>query len=244
MIYEKLRKIEMKTNTHRKCEIHKGHKVALELLNKSECVIQVCGNKIWRIKLYNSKGTYYIIQELKSECDCPLRCSQCNSCTHMYSCSCLDATIHSTVCKHVHLLRIELLKLDNVEDSEQTCASTINDGNIIEEQANDNNISDREEDMEIPDNNEDVVHETMDDDPHEYLLGLLNADPVDDLMEQQDDLKNITQQVLTLAQTCNNVDVLKTVKKHLHSATSLLRYSATIEKQTLNTVLKFLKKRH
>ena len=35
-----------------------------------------------------------------------LRCGFCKACTHMYNCSCVDSAVHSTVCKHVHIVHM------------------------------------------------------------------------------------------------------------------------------------------
>lgn len=102
LIYDRLRKIELKASTHRKCEINKRHKLAQELMKKSTCMLQSCGSNTWRMESATSKGTFYIIQVLKKECDCPLCCPSCKACVLMYSCTCLDSTVHSTVCKHIH----------------------------------------------------------------------------------------------------------------------------------------------
>ena len=63
---------------------------------------------MWRMESYSSKSIFYVIQKVQENCDCPLRCSLCYACSHMYTCTCLDATLHSTVCKHVHLLCMDL----------------------------------------------------------------------------------------------------------------------------------------
>ena len=40
------------------------------------------------------------------QCTCHLRRSKCRVCPHAYYCLCLDATLHATVCKHVHLVHM------------------------------------------------------------------------------------------------------------------------------------------
>ena len=100
--------MEMNRSTHRKCEISKRHKVAQDLKKKSACVLQSWGDNMRRIESLSSKGTFYIIQGLKNKSNCPLCCSACKACTHMYSCTCLDATDNSTVCIHVHSLCMQI----------------------------------------------------------------------------------------------------------------------------------------
>ncbi|KAJ8983630.1 hypothetical protein NQ317_004268 [Molorchus minor] len=38
------------------------------------------------------------------ECNCNLRCMECKTCIHIFSCSCVDYTIKWNMCKHIHLL--------------------------------------------------------------------------------------------------------------------------------------------
>lgn len=54
-----------------------------------------------------SVTTFNTVQRLLDSCTCQLKCSTCLICIHMYSCTCLDATLHSTICKHVHLVHME-----------------------------------------------------------------------------------------------------------------------------------------
>ena len=42
-----------------------------------------------------------ILTEVKG-CKCPLKCRDCNICPHEYTCTCPDAMLHNTVCKHAH----------------------------------------------------------------------------------------------------------------------------------------------
>lgn len=34
---------------------------------------------------------------------CPLMCSYCGICVHMFSCTCIDSALRNTICKHIHL---------------------------------------------------------------------------------------------------------------------------------------------
>ena len=55
-----------------------------------------------------------------------MKCASCGVCFHMYSCTCMDATIHTTVCKHIHFIKMALLQQEpadhttphNMEDME------------------------------------------------------------------------------------------------------------------------------
>ena len=97
LIFEQLQKMEKGKMTHRKCEINKKHKATVELQKHSTLYLSQETNT-WKIESLNATGTFYILQQLQQECDCPLRCSMCNASVHMYTCTCMDATLHSTVC--------------------------------------------------------------------------------------------------------------------------------------------------
>ena len=50
----------------------------------------------------------------------------CGACVHMYTCSCLDATLHYTVCKHVHLVQMKISKnvteMSTTEGNKEKCS--------------------------------------------------------------------------------------------------------------------------
>ena len=50
--------------------------------------------------------TRYTIRRQITDCNCKIMCSSCQTCTHNFSCTCLDSTLRSTVCKHIHYLMI------------------------------------------------------------------------------------------------------------------------------------------
>ena len=36
-----------------------------------------------------------------------MKCRFCSACAHMYTCTCLDACVNTTVCKHMHLIHMQ-----------------------------------------------------------------------------------------------------------------------------------------
>ncbi|KAF2353972.1 hypothetical protein FHG87_015273 [Trinorchestia longiramus] len=71
----------------------------------------------WQVRCHVQSGVWYSVRRqtrktqlgsLKSMCSttCKQACWQCEVCVHQYSCSCPDSIILSTVCVHVHLIRI------------------------------------------------------------------------------------------------------------------------------------------
>ena len=83
---ERLLMQEKGKHTHRVCEINTRH-----------------NENIWKVTLQH-QDVFYTVHRLLTSCECKISCSSCNVCVHQYSCSCLDATIHATVCKHIHLI--------------------------------------------------------------------------------------------------------------------------------------------
>lgn len=40
--------------------------------------------------------------------NCELICKSYSVCVHMYSCTCLDFSLHTTVCKRIHMVGMEI----------------------------------------------------------------------------------------------------------------------------------------
>ena len=108
--YERLIKMEKGKTTHRICEIHKRHHSAEMLLKQREYVlptrtVEQGNTNIWRVHGSDNKTVYKVIQ-VKENCDCKVVCKSCNVCIHMFKCTCIDDSIHGTVCKHIHIVRM------------------------------------------------------------------------------------------------------------------------------------------
>jgi hypothetical protein len=98
--FGQFQKLHKGKNTHRIAEIRKRHQRANEMVTGG-CIPVQLSEQSWKVK-------HYIvgIQVQSQYCDCKLRCSTCNACIHMYSCSCVDSAIHTTVCKHMHTVQM------------------------------------------------------------------------------------------------------------------------------------------
>ena len=103
--FQRLRKLEVGKTSHRICEINKRHKSAT-LMSSSD--IQESGEDKWIVASQTNRQLY-TIEKLIESCECQVKCQICQICPHMYSCTCLDATIHATICKHIHLLQMTTL---------------------------------------------------------------------------------------------------------------------------------------
>ena len=105
--FERLHKIEKGKNSHRISEINKRHKSATEM--KTYCCSELNDNTGWKVGSKKQDIQLYAVLKEVEDCDCKTRCSTCGVCIHMYSCTCMDATIHTTVCKHIHYVQIAVL---------------------------------------------------------------------------------------------------------------------------------------
>ena len=57
----------------------------------------------WSVYSSNLIDSYTVLKQ-KGSCECKLHCRICNACIHMYTCTCIDSMIHTTVCKHIHII--------------------------------------------------------------------------------------------------------------------------------------------
>ena len=101
-VFERLTKLEKGKYSHRISEINKRHKSAERMLPMSVNIIR--DDIDWIVPSEKDASVRYNVRLINETCDCKLRCSNCEVCVHMYSCTCMDSTLHKTVCKHVHLV--------------------------------------------------------------------------------------------------------------------------------------------
>ena len=103
--FEILTKHTKGKNTHRVCELNKRHKLALQI--SSTTSINMVDDTTWKVSSSANSSVLYTVQRTLGACNCYLHCQSCKTCVHMYSCTCLDASLHTTVCKHCHLVHMK-----------------------------------------------------------------------------------------------------------------------------------------
>ena len=140
-VYKRLQKTHKGKYSHRRSEIIKRHKSAQRMVAAGS--VPVPKGEHWQISSEVDASQIYTISKVTANCSCELACSSCHVCVHMYSCTCLDFALHTTVCKHIHTLGIEtnILKCDKQEkpfsdldyfgEVLQTDGCTVNDELII-----------------------------------------------------------------------------------------------------------------
>lgn len=75
-----------------------------------QTTITTCNTNTWKISTNNN---HYTVERKLDTCNCEIRCKSCSTCIHMYSCTCLDATLHITACKHTHMIHINYPPVSN-----------------------------------------------------------------------------------------------------------------------------------
>lgn len=99
--YEIIKESGLPANTHRMQEMHKRHKNSLNLAK--DRVKYVDGG--WLVPSEKETGRFYYVCKLSTDCNCLLKCRWCRVCSHAFSCTCADAVMPTTACKHSHLIQ-------------------------------------------------------------------------------------------------------------------------------------------
>ena len=113
-VFERFSKTQKGKSSHRSCEINKRHKTAKKMC-AADGILSV-SDGIWQMKPTTPQQAYYLVEKKLDNCSCKLRCRSCDVCVHMFSCTCMDFLIHSTVCKHIHLVRMSSLSQNQSRD--------------------------------------------------------------------------------------------------------------------------------
>ena len=105
-VFDRLTKTEKGKSTHRLGNINRRHQSAVKMLN--ECTVDTIQVEayLWKVSS-ESQNAHYFVSLIDSECNCRLRCASCRICVHMYTCSCVDSAVHSTACKHCHIVHMK-----------------------------------------------------------------------------------------------------------------------------------------
>ena len=80
----------------------KRHQTSKKLSLKQ---VQQVNETTWTVKSQDLKNEYTVV---RASCkgNCALKCQECNACIHTYYCNCMDAQVHHSMCKHIHLVAI------------------------------------------------------------------------------------------------------------------------------------------
>lgn len=117
--YAVIREKGVPASSHRLAALHRRHKTSLQL---QEADVRRDGDT-WYVKSMTEEGLEYELQEISSECHCLLKCRHklCGVCPHRYFCSCPDAVLSHTACKHMHLLQRLSAVTQQTEIAQENC---------------------------------------------------------------------------------------------------------------------------
>ena len=102
--------------------IRMRHQSSLNLLFSS--VHTTDETATWQVDSMEGDKAYSVTQ-LHKTCpyNCLMRCNECDICVHMFLCSCPDALIKNSICKHVHLVARTQSKTHTAMDTEDNAHS-------------------------------------------------------------------------------------------------------------------------
>lgn len=94
-------------NTYRMQRLTQRHNNSKDL--DREKVKQLDDEDCWLVPSGTTAGRFYSVKRRNTtECACSLKCRFCKVCPDMYMCTCDDAVMPTTACKHMHLIQVML----------------------------------------------------------------------------------------------------------------------------------------
>lgn len=141
---------------------------------------------------------------LLETCSCQINCISCGACTHMYDCSCMDSAIHSTVCKHVHIIHLK-------------------SGNNEKERKLEEDKTESTKDNDINDNQIEPAFNTS-----EYFSEILQHTNTNEVNVKKW-IENSLQKLHSQIQTCDNLQILNTVKSHISTAMAVINANKQLD---------------
>lgn len=102
-------------DVHRLTVMHRRHKNATRL-NPDSVHYDEDAN-VWLFTSETEIGKIYEVQQSNEICECGLKCRYCGICPNLYVCTCPDAVLSTTACKHMHYVHSKKIKpVENVEE--------------------------------------------------------------------------------------------------------------------------------
>ena len=98
--FDRLIKLHKGKSTHCLVTIATRHRQSFEVPHNN---IDESSDNTWMVRSTNSDHVYHVVKETDMcPLSCSMRCNDCNICIHNYTCTCPDALIRHTICKHIH----------------------------------------------------------------------------------------------------------------------------------------------
>ena len=98
--FDRLIKLHKGKVSNRLTIIASRHKESSRVQEKD---ITALKDNMWKVASVSSERNYYVVKETDvCPIQCCMRCTECDICIHTYTCTCPDALIRHTICKHAH----------------------------------------------------------------------------------------------------------------------------------------------
>lgn len=99
----------------------------------------ICEAGTWKVPSQNTNEIYEVTC-LERNCNCDLKCTECQTCIHSFCCTCPDSSIKFNMCKHIHLvIKVNSIQTEFRPSGEEarrgTADNVLNDLVIVEHRA-------------------------------------------------------------------------------------------------------------
>ena len=112
--FERLLKCTKGKSTYRIADLNRRHEKALDMINNT--VVECISHGSWKVCPSDST-TNHVVEKQTHNCRCSIKCRQCGVCPELFTCSCVDYALHSTACKHIHLVCLVDRRADSHADA-------------------------------------------------------------------------------------------------------------------------------
>ena len=222
-VFERFIKTQKGKSSYRICEINKRHRIAEKML-PSESVLSRNGDTCI-IQSGSSKQNNYSVQKQLEACSCKLRCKACDICVHQYTCTCIDYILHSTICKHIHLVKMsdeassaptaQLVQLSAQLSPKPSSQSQEHSISVSMEATNPDVVP--YSDTKHHGDNDTGIH------AHESIAYLSSQVKISDTCTFKDKAVATCQNIEAVLSTATSAEVVKSVQKHLDTALAILK---------------------
>lgn len=227
--FERLCKLEGKgKSSHRLCEINKRHKSAMDLISKGVSP-QELSKTSWKVSS-SSGQNFYTVQQNKERCSCCVKCAHCSACIHMFTCTCADSHLQTTVCKHVHIVQIMILnESDTRHEDSVGHEDALNEVDQPQSSKSHCSTVDPEDEQLVADlnylaNQADEEQPIDEESSREYFIRILSMETdVPTVSQECANLKNKICELNLLLDNATSIDAVRTAKRHVTSAINSLK---------------------
>ncbi|KAJ8917549.1 hypothetical protein NQ315_005598 [Exocentrus adspersus] len=113
-LFEQLITLQMEKLPYKLADLRKKHSQSLKITQKG---IKAIDDRSWTVSA-TGKSFYTVKQNNVNDCTCELRCIDCKTCVHAFSCNCMDYSIKwNPICEHIHRVSMFLKEHNSFDTS-------------------------------------------------------------------------------------------------------------------------------